>query len=706
MKKRCFLVILVLLWAPLVRAQSTPYQVKSILETEAQSPQVVESQLQEYLMKQVPQLPPIATTTPETWTAEGGQIRQRVLASVVFHGWPKEWVSSPPHFEDMGAIASGKGYRRRKLRYEIIPGFYSAAILYTPENLQGKVPAVLNVMGHHGATGKSEPFQQKMCINEALRGMVALNLEFLGMGELFDKENAHGYGGHLDLVGANEVGLFYLAMRRGLDYLWVHPNVDQKRIAVTGLSGGGWQTIMLSSLDERVNISIPVAGYTALEGRLALAPRTEAGDIEQNATDLLVGQDYSTLTAIRAPRPTLLINNAEDRCCFRAAMVKPYIFEAVRPFFGLYGKEAALQFYENTSISDHNYELDNREQAYRFLAQYFGLDVAPGFSPAPAALKGGALDVAPGFSPAPAALKGGATVSASDREIAVGDDIKSYSELAAGLPKDNLTILALARKLAGGITRPAIPSDAAAKAAWADAERAKLNALVRYSPVMVQQAWMVANAKHNGIESNSFRFLLSNGLGATGVWLKDIPTPEGMPLTIVLNDKGKKGAAAEVWDRLPEVANRMDRNEQVLVLDLLFTGDAAPEGPLFLFPEMLAATGNRPLGLEAAQLIGIAIWARARFNAPSVRIESTGIRSQVEALVAAALSRQLFSEVAVQGGMHSLKYLLDKPVSYQDFADLFCLDFYKDFDLDRLILIAGPTQVHEHDFVEEAGKAE
>jgi hypothetical protein len=83
-------------------------------------------------------------------------------------------------------------------------------------------------------------------------------------------------------------------------------------------------------------------------------------------------------------------------------------------------------------------------------------------------------------------------------------------------------------------------------------------------------------------------------------------------------------------------------------------------------------------------------------------MESTGIRSQVEALAAAALSPHEFSEVGVHGGMHSLQYLLDKPIDYQQFADLFCLDLYKDFDLDRLILMAGPTQLQEHDFADEA----
>lgn len=121
---------------------------------------------------------------------------------------------------------------------------------------------------------------------------------------------------------------------------------------------------------------------------------------------------------------------------------------------------------------------------------------------------------------------------------------------------------------------------------------------------------------------------------------------------------------------------------------------------------MLAAAGNRSLGLEAAQLIALGNWAREKWHAPSVRVESTGIRSQVETLLASALAPHLFSEASVQGGMHSLSYLLDKPVSYDDYADLFCLDLFKDFDLDRIIAIAEPTRVSEHNFVEEATKPE
>ncbi|MEO6829795.1 MAG: hypothetical protein ABI164_08275, partial [Acidobacteriaceae bacterium] len=373
-------------------------------------------------------------------------------------------------------------------------------------------------------------------------------------------------------------------------------------------------------------------------------------------------QDYSTLAAMRAPRPTLLIFNAEDDCCFRAPLVKPEIYTPIKPFFDLYGKGENLQFYQNTTISSHNYGLDDREQAYRFLIQGFHLQ-------------------------------------GTSAEIPVGPYVKSYDELRVGVPADNLTILGLARKVAAGMRRPAIPTDPAKRAEWTKTQRAKLQGIVRYKPVTVSRAWPASNTYHNQVESISYRFEFNNGLGATGVWLKDVGTREDAPLTIVLNDGGKTAAAKQLWDRVPEVAAGMERGEQVLVLDLLFTGDAAPDQPQ-LFTEMLAATGERPLGMEAAQLIGIARWAQANLGAPATRLESTGIRTQVVSLVAAALDSHLFSGVTSHGGMHSLGYLLGKPVLYEAAPDIFCLDLYRDFDIDALEKLAAPTSVTERHYVE------
>ncbi|HEV2425405.1 MAG TPA: hypothetical protein VGZ29_11315, partial [Terriglobia bacterium] len=493
------LLALLLLRGSVAFAQSAGETAAGALKQTVQSPQIVTYQLQSYLRARAARLP--APSSADSWTTEAQRIREHVLKDVVFHGWPEEWVNSPPHFEDLGEIPSGPGFRRRKFRYEIVPGFYTTAVLYEPQSLKGRVPAVLNLMGHFTSSGKAEEFEQTFCINQALRGMIALNLEWIGMGESNQPENAHWFAADLDLVGLNGVGLFYLAMRRGLDFLDGDPDVDPRRIGVTGLSGGGWQTIILSSLDERVAVSVPVAGYVSLKGRAERLPE-EPGDIEQNATDLVAGQDYSTFTAMRAPRPTLLIDNAEDDCCFRAPLVRPYIFDAVRPFFHLYGRDDDFEFYQETAISAHNYGPDSREQAYRFFAKHFHL-------------------------PAP------------EQEIRVGEQIRSYPDLAGGLPADNLTILGLARKLASGVTRAQPPSDASERIHWRDSEREKLRRTVRYRPVTVKDPWLVANTNHSQLESVSYRFEMSNGLSAAGVWLEETGTKPGAPLSIVLNDDGR-----------------------------------------------------------------------------------------------------------------------------------------------------------------------
>ncbi len=108
-------------------------------------------------------------------------MRQHEL-SVIYHGWPQEWVDAKPKFEKVAEIAR-PGYRIVKFRYEIVPGFTSTALLYEPEHMTGKMPAILNVNGH-GPGGKAVEHKQKRCINQARRGILALSLEWIGMGEL------------------------------------------------------------------------------------------------------------------------------------------------------------------------------------------------------------------------------------------------------------------------------------------------------------------------------------------------------------------------------------------------------------------------------------------------------------------------------------------------------------------------------------------
>ena len=89
--------------------------------------------------------------------------------------------------------------------------------------------------------------------------------------------------------------------------------------------------------------------------------------------------------------------------------------------------------------------------------------------------------------------------------------------------------MGLAKKLAEGITRPAIPSEPAALESWASSQRGNLATVIRYKPVAVENAWRIWNSNQKGLETLSYRFDFTNQLSATGVWLKAISAPAKCP---------------------------------------------------------------------------------------------------------------------------------------------------------------------------------
>ena len=630
---------LLLALAPLVFAQADASGLAPVLREEILPPAVALNELREHIVARVAK-PPSAGSAAE-WTESAGRLRRHLLNDVVFHGWPKAWIEAPPRFEETGVIEAA-GYHIRKLRYEIVPGFFGAALLYEPSSQAGgKRPAVLNVYGHVGRPGKSVEYEQKRRITLAQNGVFALSLEWLGFGELQHKGNSHWFAPHLDLVGANGVGLFYLAMRKGLDYLQTRADVDLRRLGMTGLSGGGWQTIVLSALDERVRASVPVAGFNGMGAKAVARGFGDTGDPEQSATDLFESADYPQLAALLAPRPALLVYNAEDDCCFRAGMAKPAIEEPARAIYELYGRGSELGFYENRDPGTHNYQLDNREQAYRFFSRAFGLPAIT-------------------------------TDSAQ-----AGSELRSYDELVVGLPADNLTILDLARRLARGIVRQPGPPEAV---------RDRLRQVVRYQPAKLDRCWLVASTHKGGVETLSYALRFGDGLSASAVWLKADAARKNAPATIVLHDGGRGQTA-------PDVAERVNRGEPVLALDLAFLGDAWSERETRRLLQNLNGLGERPVGIEAAELVAVARWLSTRAATPTVRLETSGIRTQLTTLVAAALEPRLFSEVVARDGMKSLGDALEKPVEFMDAPELFCLDLYQVTDLDGLAGLAAPTRV-------------
>lgn len=116
---------------------------------------------------------------------------------------------------------------------------------------------------------------------------------------------------------------------------------------------------------------------------------------------------------------------------------------------------------------------------------------------------------------------------------------------------------------------------------------------------------------------------------------------------------------------------------------------------------MLDALGDRPLGMEAAQLIRIASWADQKAGVSKVRVEASGMRSQIGGVSGSSADAR---PIDARNRLHSFGYVFDKPVDLDNAPEIFCFDFYNNFDIDRLEAVAAPVLVHHSDYLDLGAK--
>jgi hypothetical protein len=616
-----------------------PSPVEAALKAELIGPGRTLEEVQAFVESRIPRMPEVASA--DDWTARAETYRADVLERVVFRGEAARWRDAGCRVEWLDTLDGGPGYRIRKLRYEALPGLWIPALLYEPTELDGKVPVVLNVNGHD-AEGKAAGYKQIRCINQAKRGMIALNVEWLNMGQLRGKENEHGHINAIDLCGTSGIATHFLYLKRGLDILLAHEHADPARVAVTGLSGGGWQTIFFSPLDTRVTLCDPVAGYSSFFTRVRHFE--DLGDSEQTPCDLATVVDYAHLTAMMAPRPTLLTFNAKDNCCFAAPHALMPLLDAAGPIFDLYGEGGNLRHHVNDDPGTHNYERDNREALYRMLGDHF----YPGDSGYPR------------------------------EEIPVDDEVKSAEALAVELPGDNLTLAAIARRLAGDLPRP--------PGGGIEARRERLRTLVRPNAWAVEPE-AVGSSRSGALEAKSWAIRVGQSWTVPAVALSRAGG-ERKGTAILIADEGRASGPA-----IARAEALLDEGWEVLAIDPFYLGEARVRDKAYLFALMIGTVGERPLGVQAGQVIAAARWRTAEGDGP-VRLVAEGPRTGLLALVAAALEPGAIASVDLHDGPTSLKAeVIDAGLAYPDRPEAFCFGLLESFDVPQIEALVAPRPV-------------
>jgi hypothetical protein len=603
-------------------------------------------EVQQFVAGHIPPMPEVLTLAE--WEQYAKRAREQALERTVFRGEAARWRDLPTRPVWVGAAPGGPGYTIKKLRYEAVPGLWIPALLYEPTDFkEQKAPVSLAVNGHD-KNGKFANYKQIRCINQVKRGMIVLNMEYLGMGELVGSDFDHGRMNQIDLCGTSGVATFYLAMSRGLDILLAHEHADPARVAVQGLSGGGWQTITISAFDTRVTLTNPVAGYSSLQTRVRYGP--DLGDSEQNPVDLETVVDYSQMTALLAPRAALLTYNFKDNCCFKADHALPPLVGAAEPIYQLYGKPERLRTHVNHDPGNHNYGLDNRQQFYKMLKDFFFADRSD-------------ID---------------ATEIPSDKEVKTADELK------VGVPADNLTFNSLARKLAAPLPRDAaIPTAPAELAAWREKRRGLLRETVH------AHNWDLA-AIPVGTEK-------VGPWNQTDYWLRigdrwTVPATEFAPAgasgTFVLLADGGRLKAAEV------AAGLLKHGQRVLVVDLFYFGESKIRLHPDLFAIAVGSVGERPLGIQSSQLAAIARWVHKEHGA-APQVGALGPRSSLIATVAAGLEPTSIAELFLNEPLGSLKDVIEQNLPLERAPELFCFGLLERFDLPQLYELVAPRPIRK-----------
>jgi len=299
----------------------------------------------------------------EEWLARREDLRRRILVSAGLWPWPQRHPLVP---RVTGGVER-EGYSIENLYFESRPGLLVCGNLYRPTGREGPFPGVLCPHGHwsHGRFEHSDVCSiPTRCANLALQGYVVFAYDMVGYNDsgvqLPHASASSERTGFWDdqagyLWGISLLGLQLWNSIRALDMLAALPDVDARRLACTGASGGGTQTFLLAAVDERVRVAAPVN---------MISSRMQGGCLCENAPGLRLDCTNVEFGAMTAPRPLLLVSATGDW----TSDTPQREFPAIQSIYRLYGAEDRVASVQVDA--PHNYNQASREAVYAWFGRW------------------------------------------------------------------------------------------------------------------------------------------------------------------------------------------------------------------------------------------------------------------------------------------------------------------------------------------------
>ncbi len=289
----------------------------------------------------------------EQWQKRKVFLRQQILVAAGLWPMPPKNPLNPHYYHKL----EHDRYTVETVSIETYPGYFLVGDLYIPKG-KGPFPAILTPHGHfdfgrfNNDTINSVPAR---CINFALQGYVAFSYDMVGYNDTRQVGHTFANDSISQLYGINLLGLQLRNSIRALDFLLSLPDVDIHRVGITGASGGGTQTILLTAVDDRFQTSAPVN---------MISNNMQGGDLCENAPGLRINTFNVEIGAMVAPKPLLLVSDTYDW----TYNTRNTIFPMVRSIYHLYNAEDKLENAHFDYI--HNYNKASREAVYEFFGKW------------------------------------------------------------------------------------------------------------------------------------------------------------------------------------------------------------------------------------------------------------------------------------------------------------------------------------------------